>query len=139
MRISQQQARTWFEQARSAHLATADEVGRPHLVPVVFAMRGTVLGTAIDHKPKSTTNLRRLRNIAENPQVALLVDHYEDDWSRLWWVRADGDAVLAEAGDHPDLLAALVAKYPQYQRNPPTGTLIVIQVTRWTGWSAARS
>ncbi|MCI2417073.1 TIGR03668 family PPOX class F420-dependent oxidoreductase [Saccharopolyspora sp. K220] len=137
MRISQQQARTWFEQARTAHLASADDVGRPHLVPVVFAVRATVIVTAVDHKPKTTTNLKRLRNIASNPHVALLVDHYEDDWSRLWWVRADGEAVLAEPGEQPDLLAALVAKYPQYQQNPPTGTLIVTQVSRWTGWSAA--
>lgn len=137
MRISQQQARNWFAQARAARLASADELGRPHLVPVVFAARGDVIVTAVDQKPKRTAQLKRLRNIAANPHVALLVDHYEDDWSRLWWVRADGEAELAASAAHPDLLAALVAKYPQYRENPPTGTLIMIRVTRWSGWAFA--
>ncbi|QIZ34864.1 TIGR03668 family PPOX class F420-dependent oxidoreductase [Saccharopolyspora sp. ASAGF58] len=137
MRISQQQARNWFAQARVARLASADELGRPHLVPVVFVARGDVIVTAVDRKPKRTANLKRLRNIAANPRVALLVDHYEDDWSRLWWVRADGEAELADSTAHPDLLAALVAKYPQYRENPPTGTLIMVRVTRWSGWAFA--
>jgi PPOX class probable F420-dependent enzyme len=137
MRINQQQARTWFAQARAARLASADDLGRPHLVPVVFAVRGDVIVTAVDQKPKRTANLRRLRNIAANPHVALLVDHYEDDWSRLWWVRADGEAELSDHGSHPELLAALAEKYPQYRADPPTGALIVVRVSRWSGWSAA--
>ncbi|MEV0705583.1 TIGR03668 family PPOX class F420-dependent oxidoreductase [Saccharopolyspora sp. NPDC050389] len=135
MRISQQQARSWFARARAARLASVDELGRPHLVPIVFAIREDVIVTAVDHKPKRTTNLKRLRNIAANPQVALLADHYEDDWSRLWWARADGDAELTGSAAHPDLVAALAEKYPQYRENPPTGTLIVIRVTRWSAWS----
>ncbi|GGI93636.1 PPOX class F420-dependent oxidoreductase [Saccharopolyspora subtropica] len=106
-------------------------------MPVVFAVRGEVIVTAVDRKPKRSRQLRRLRNIAENPRVAVLVDHYEDDWSRLWWVRADGEAELAEAETHPELLAALVAKYPQYHEEPPTGPLVVIRVSRWSGWSGA--
>ncbi|MEU5847967.1 TIGR03668 family PPOX class F420-dependent oxidoreductase [Saccharopolyspora shandongensis] len=136
MRISQQQARTWFARARVARLASTDELGQPHLVPITFAIRGDVIVTAVDHKPKRTTNLRRLRNIAANPQVALLADHYEDDWSRLWWARADGEAEQTGGAARPDLVAALAEKYPQYRENPPTGTLIVIRVTRWSAWSA---
>ncbi|MFI0468738.1 TIGR03668 family PPOX class F420-dependent oxidoreductase [Saccharopolyspora sp. 5N102] len=136
MRISQQQARNWFARARAARLASADELGRPHLVPITFAIRGDVIVTAVDHKPKRTTNLRRLRNIAANPQVALLADHYEDDWSRLWWARADGEAEPTASAARPDLVAALAEKYPQYREHPPTGTLIVIRVARWSAWSA---
>ncbi|MBB5154703.1 TIGR03668 family PPOX class F420-dependent oxidoreductase [Saccharopolyspora phatthalungensis] len=138
MRISRQQARTWFTEARVARLASVDEHGRPHLVPIVFAVRGDVIVTAVDHKPKRTPNLKRLRNIRANPQVALLVDHYEDDWSRLWWARADGEAELAECESRPELLAALTEKYSQYREIPPTGTLIVVRVSGWSGWSATQ-
>ncbi|MBF6507956.1 TIGR03668 family PPOX class F420-dependent oxidoreductase [Nocardia farcinica] len=137
MRIDREQARAWFERARVARLASADAVGRPHLVPIVFAVRGSVIVTAVDHKPKRTSDLRRLRNVAENPQVALLADHYDEDWDQLWWTRADGRAEVTDAAAHPDLVAALVEKYPQYRRKPPTGRLIVIRVERWTGWRSA--
>ncbi|GAA4844696.1 TIGR03668 family PPOX class F420-dependent oxidoreductase [Saccharopolyspora rosea] len=136
MRISREQARAWFDQARVARLASTDADGRPHLVPVVFAVRGEVVVTAVDHKPKRTPDLKRLRNIAANPEVSLLADHYSDDWDRLWWARADGTAALAATADHPDLVSALVHKYPQYQRTPPSGTLIVVRVHRWSGWAA---
>ena len=107
MRISREQARAWFGQARVARLASADADGRPHLVPVVFAVRGEVVVTAVDHKPKRTPDLKRLRNIAANPEVSLLADHYSDDWDRLWWARADGTAELAATADPPDLVSAL--------------------------------
>jgi PPOX class probable F420-dependent enzyme len=83
-------ARARFALSRVARLATASADARPHLVPIVFALAGDVLYTAVDGKPKTTTALRRLANMAANPQVAVLVDHYEDDWTRLWWARADG-------------------------------------------------
>ncbi|MER7012359.1 TIGR03668 family PPOX class F420-dependent oxidoreductase [Saccharopolyspora sp. NPDC000359] len=134
MRIDREQARAWFQRARVARLASADAAGRPHLVPIVFAVRGDVIVTAVDHKPKRTADLRRLRNVAENPQVTLLADHYDEDWDQLWWTRADGHAEVTGAAEHPNLVAALVEKYPQYRRKPPTGRLIVIQVKRWTGW-----
>ncbi|WP_344931165.1 TIGR03668 family PPOX class F420-dependent oxidoreductase [Saccharopolyspora gregorii] len=137
MRIGHEQARHWFRESRVARLATADPAGLPHLVPVTFAVDGDLLVTAVDHKPKSTTSLRRLRNIERNPQVALLVDHYADDWERLWWARADGLAELAEAEQHPHLVAALAAKYEQYRQRPPHLTLIVVRVSRWSGWRAA--
>lgn len=106
-------------------------------MPVTFAVDGDRIYTAVDAKPKSTTNLRRLRNIRDNPHVAVLADHYADDWSALWWVRADGRAAVvsdAEAMARP--LRLLAERYPQYIASPPGGPVIVIQVDRWTGWSA---
>ncbi len=88
------EARRRFASARVARLATADAGGRPHIVPIVFAVEGDIIYSAVDHKPKRTTALRRLANMAENPFVALLVDYYDDDWSRLWWARADGTGRL---------------------------------------------
>ncbi len=134
MRITEEQARGRFERARAARLATADQRARPHLVPVTFALRGGEIAVAIDHKPKDTTRLKRLRNIEENPRVSLLADHYEDDWTQLWWVRVDGDAEITEAGQRPDLVDALAEKYSQYRENRPAKALIVIGARRWNGW-----
>ena len=131
-------APTRFGAARVARLATTTEDGSPHLVPVVFAVVGETLWSAVDAKPKSTTALRRLANVAANPAVSLLVDHYADDWATLWWVRADGQATVVhlDEGGTTEGLAALVAKYPQYQLDPPLGPALRIHVTRWTSWSA---
>lgn len=137
MRISHQQARASFAEARTAHLATANADSTPHLVPVVFVTIGDRIATAVDWKPKSGARLRRLSNIEENPRVALLVDHYDEDWARLWWARADGTAEIHAPDEQPDLFTALVAKYPQYRARPPRGELIVVAVTRWSGWSAS--
>src|SRR5690349_16622415 len=94
--------------------------GQPHLVPVTFAVDGDHVYTAVDAKPKTTANLRRLRNIAGNPQVALLADHYEADWNMLWWVRADGLASLLDRpADMAEPLGLLAARYPQYRASPP--------------------
>ncbi|MFF9649139.1 TIGR03668 family PPOX class F420-dependent oxidoreductase [Streptomyces sp. NPDC014622] len=135
------EARELFAAARVARLATADASARPHLVPVVFALDGDVLVLAVDHKPKRTTRLKRLANIAVNPPVCLLVDHYEDDWERLWWVRADGEARVLPPSDRSDEAArrvgALVAKYSPYTDRPPEGPVIEVAVTRWSGWRAA--
>ena len=79
-----------FAAAPVAHLATVTPDGRPHVVPIVFALDSEVLYTAVDGKPKSPARLQRLANIEANPKVSILVDHYADDWSQLWWVRADG-------------------------------------------------
>jgi PPOX class probable F420-dependent enzyme len=126
-----------FAAARVAHLATADARGVPHLVPVTFAVEGEVIWTAVDHKPKRTRALKRLANIETNPRVALLVDHYsDDDWSALWWVRADGTARVIERPP-PAALAALGARYGQYAERPPEGPAIAVTVERWSGWSAA--
>lgn len=129
-------ARRLFSAARVARLATVSG-GTPHVVPFTFAVDGDVVYTAVDAKPKSTTNLRRLRNIRDNPRVAVLVDHYDDDWSALWWVRADGlAAVLSDAEAMVRPIQLLTARYPQYVASPPAGPVIVIEVDRWTGWSA---
>jgi PPOX class probable F420-dependent enzyme len=134
------EARTRFAAARVARLATAGADGRPHLVPVVFALDGDRLYTAVDDvKPKATTRLKRLANIAANPAVALLADHYEDEWTALWWVRADGTARLLDPGDDEAARArALLAeRYAQYADAPPPGVVIAVDVTRWSGWAAA--
>jgi PPOX class probable F420-dependent enzyme len=136
MRLSPGEARQRLVTARVARLATVSAAGQPHLVPVTFAADGDTLCIAIDHKPKSTLRLKRLANIAANPTVALLADHYADDWTQLWWSRADGEAtVLTEPADTARPVALLAARYPQYQATPPTGPVIAITVTTWTGWS----
>lgn len=121
-----------------ARLATVRPDGTPHLVPITFAVDGNVLVTAVDHKPKRTMNLQRLDNLRHQPRCAVLVDHADpDDWSQLWWVRADGAATIVDPlpSGHPGLVA-LCSKYPQYRERPPEGALIWIEIDRWTGWSA---
>jgi PPOX class probable F420-dependent enzyme len=116
-----------------ARLATVDETGAPHLVPIVFAVAGEVIHTAVDAKPKRSRRLKRLANIAANPRVSVLADRYDDDWSRLWWVRADGVARVRDTS--PEGLAALVARSPQYRDTPPAGPFLEITVERWSRWS----
>lgn len=136
MRLDEGEARRRFAGARVARLATVDASNAPHLVPVTFAVLGDEVVFAIDAKPKSTTDLRRLRNIAGNPRVSLLVDHYDDDWTRLWWVRADGTAAVHTDDAHRrEPLAALEGKYPQYTETPPAGPVVRIAVTAWRGWA----
>jgi PPOX class probable F420-dependent enzyme len=137
MREGPDEARDRFARARVARLATVGPDGRPHLVPIVFVLVDDVVWSAIDSKPKSTRALRRLDNIRSNPQVSLLVDHYSDDWSALWWVRVDGDArVLGrEEEGATAALDALTAKYRQYQSDPPAGPLVRVDITRWASWS----
>jgi PPOX class probable F420-dependent enzyme len=131
------EARRLFASARVARLATADATGQPHLVPLVFALSGDSVVSAVDAKPKRTRALRRLRNIAENPHVALLADHYDDaDWDALWWVRAEGDARVLEGDDAARALALLSERYAQYRAEPPAGPVLAIAVTRWSGWHA---
>jgi PPOX class probable F420-dependent enzyme len=132
--VTEDEARARFARARVARLATVDESGAPHLVPIVFALDGDVLYTAVDAKPKTTTALRRLANIAQNPRVSVLVDHYEDDWTALWWVRADGTARVLDDAERARRL--LVARYDQYVEEPPAGPAIAVEITRWRGWQA---
>ncbi len=131
------EARALFATARVARLATADADGRPHVVPLVFALDGDVLLSAVDAKPKRTTALRRLANVRENPRVAVLADHYDDaDWTALWWARADGTArVLGDAEPAAARARALLAaRYAQYREAPPQGPVLAVAVTRWSGW-----
>lgn len=133
MRHDEQWVRDRFAGARVARLATVSAAGEPRIVPIVFALVDHVILSVVDHKPKSTTRLRRLEDIASNPAVSLLVDAYTDDWSQLWWARADGLARVVPTYD----IAPLVGKYVEYRAQPPNGPVIVIEVARWSGWSAA--
>jgi len=136
MDLSEREARERLARARVARLATASADGRPHIVPFTFAAGGDRIVHAVDHKPKRGTDLRRLRNIRENPHVSVLVDVYEDDWERLWWVRADGEARIVEAEqERAEPIRLLREKYPQYRERPPAGPVIEVRVTRWSGWS----
>ncbi|MDQ4129734.1 MAG: TIGR03668 family PPOX class F420-dependent oxidoreductase [Actinomycetota bacterium] len=124
-------------EARVARLATVRPDGRPHVVPVTFALEGDRFVTAIDHKPKTTTALQRLKNIEARPVASVIVDHYEDDWSRLWWVRGDGTAeILHEGSTRERAITQLVEKYAPYEDDPPQGPVIVVTVERWASWSA---
>lgn len=126
-----------MSEARVARLATVRPDGRPHLVPVTFAFDGTTIVTAVDQKPKTTTSLQRLRNIEARGIAGVLVDHYDDDWSQLWWVRADGSAEVVTGGaERQAAIDRLTAKYPQYRDDPPEGPVIVVTVDRWSSWSA---
>ncbi|GAB3610615.1 TIGR03668 family PPOX class F420-dependent oxidoreductase [Humibacter ginsengiterrae] len=138
MKLSETDARERLASAPVARLATVRADGSPHIVPVTFAVEGDLVFTAVDHKPKTTRALLRLDNIARHPRVALLADHYSDDWDDLWWVRVDGHAsVLADAEETEHPLDALVERYEQYHDRRPGGPVIVIRVDRWSGWSSS--
>jgi PPOX class probable F420-dependent enzyme len=127
-----------FVSASVARLATVGADGRPHIVPISFALDEQTLYFAVDSKPKRTTNLKRLRNIAANPAVSILVDHYEEDWSRLWWVRADGDAhVVADGAERQRAIQLLAECYSQYRANAPAGPVVAVAIGAMTGWSAS--
>jgi PPOX class probable F420-dependent enzyme len=137
VRLGSEEARSRFASARVARLATVSADGVPHLVPVTFAVRGDVVVFAVDHKPKSSVALRRLRNIAENPAVCFLADGYSEDWSQLWWVRADGLARVLPDGDRAEPISWLVAKYEQYAERPPEHAVVATEVRTWSGWAGA--
>jgi PPOX class probable F420-dependent enzyme len=130
-----------FAKAPVAVLATAGADGTPHVVPVVFAVRSigeaSTIYTAVDAKRKSTQRLRRLANIAANPRVSLLVDHYDADWTQLWWIRADGVATVHDSGEEMAIgYAALRHQYPQYDRVALDGPVVTVTVTHWSSWHA---
>jgi PPOX class probable F420-dependent enzyme len=136
------EARSRLAASPIARLATADGEGRPHVVPMTFGFAVwddvDVIFSAVDSKPKTTRRLKRLANVAANPAVSALVDHYESDWTQLWWVRADGTARIVASGPEFDAAsAALQEKYAQYREAPPAGPVLIIEVTRWTSWSAS--
>ncbi|GAB2693229.1 TIGR03668 family PPOX class F420-dependent oxidoreductase [Thalassiella azotivora] len=141
--MEQAEARRRFGAAPVARLATVRPDGGPHTVPVVVALDVDAEGrdvvvSAVDHKPKRATDLQRLRNVAAEPRVSLLVDHWDDDWSRLWWVRADGTGVVLPPDDPTAAAAvnALVARHAPYRARRPEGPVLVVSVRRWVGWSA---
>jgi PPOX class probable F420-dependent enzyme len=126
--------------ARVGRLATADAAGRPLVVPVCYTFEGARLYSAVDAKPKSTRNLRRLRNIADNPHVSLVVDVWDEDWSRLAWVIVEGRAEVLTAGaEFGRAIDLLVAKYRQYQAmglDRAAGAVIVVTPSRLLTWRA---
>lgn len=130
-----------FAQSPVAMLATVGPDGAPHIVPVVFAVNTDreqpVIYTAVDAKRKSTKRLQRLTNIEANPRVSVLVDNYDEDWTQLWWVRADGVAEIHHSGDEmASGYALLRRKYVQYQRLALDGPVVTITVGRWSAWQA---
>jgi len=137
--VSPAAARERFATATHALLATADRDGAPHIVPIVFVLSGDTIYNAVDRKPKRTTALRRLANVRENPSVAVLAEHYSDDWSQLWWVRAEGAARVIEAtgAEAAAALELLCARYAPYREARPPGPLLAIDVARWSGWEAS--
>ena len=122
------------EDARVARLATVGADGRPHVVPICFALDGDTLYTAVDEKPKTTRKLRRLANIEANPRVEVVIDHWDEDWTRLWWVRLAGTARVVERD--PRGLELLRAKYPQYRDDPPAGPFVIVEVDARRDWRA---
>lgn len=129
------EARRRFAAARVAVLGTVGHDAAPHLVPVAFAVRGDVIYSAVDDKPKRTRELRRLRNARENPRVALLVEHYEEQWEALWWVRADGRARVLDPSE-PAAREAAVALRERYPQQSGAGEVLAVDVEHWTGWAA---
>ena len=123
--------------ARVARLATVGDHGEPHIVPIVFAVHEDRIVTAVDHKPKRTTDLKRLRNITSNQKVSVLVDHYDDDWSHLWWVRIDGRAEVVATGPlFAAAIATLVEKYQQYRDQVPGGPVVIVTIEQVKSWEA---
>lgn len=130
-------ARSRITEARVGRLATVTSTGDPHVVPCCFAVAGDTIVSAVDAKPKSTLALRRLDNLRANAAAALLVDHYDEDWSSLWWIRVDGHGRVLDGGAERDVALSLLAiKYEQYRRDPPPGPVIAIDIDRWTTWES---
>jgi PPOX class probable F420-dependent enzyme len=137
--VDRDQARALAAGARVARLGTLSNTGRVDLVPMTFALVDDVMYSAVDHKPKRTTELKRLENVRATPEVSILVDEYDDrDWSTLWWVRLRGLARVVDEGPEYDQgIDALVAKYEQYRSTRPSGPAMMIELIRWQWWSAS--
>ena len=126
-----------IEESRVARLATLDANGRPHLVPIVFALAGNTLYSAVDAKPKRSRTLRRIENARRRSDVTVLIDHYDEDWTQLWWMRLRGDARVLDGGEEAaHALAVLAAKYEQYRKAAPQIPVLAIDITEWRAWEA---
>ena len=135
--MDRERMRGLVAQARVGRLATVTPDGRLHLVPICFALAGDVLYSAVDDKPKRSGRLQRFENVRAHPEVAVLVDHYGEDWTRLWWVRLRGRARVLASGSEADTALKLLAdKYEQYRERPPVAPVLAVAVEEWRGWSA---
>jgi PPOX class probable F420-dependent enzyme len=136
--LDSRKSRSLLEAARVARLGTINAKGLVDLVPVTFAVADDAIVTAVDHKPKTTTALQRLRNVRRHGTATLLVDEYDEDWTALWWVRVRGAATVIEPDvpGHRAAVAPLVAKYEQYHDRAPRGAAIVVRIDEITGWAA---
>ena len=132
------EARQRVAAARVGRLASIDASGRPHVVPICFAVAGNAIVSVVDHKEKRTLELRRLDNVRRNPDVQLVVDHYDDDWSLLWWVRVSGEGRVVEGGaERDDAIDVLARKYAQYRERRPAGAVLLIDIVDVTSWQAS--
>ncbi len=129
------EARERFARAEVARLASVAPDGRPHIVPIVFALEAETIYSVVDDKPKQGRRLQRLTNLRANPAAAVLADEYEQDWRRLWWVRADGHARIIEPSD-PEALRAVALLAERYPQQRATGEVLAVDVRRWSGWAA---
>jgi len=137
--VQQEIARRRVLAARVARLATIDPDGRPHLAPIVFVLDGDTLYTAVDAKPKRSRKLRRIENARDRPDVVVLVDQYEDDWTRLWWVRLRGRARVLDNGPEANrALRLLDEKYEQYRCQRPGTPVLAVDIAEWRAWDATR-
>jgi PPOX class probable F420-dependent enzyme len=135
--LTDDEARRRVAAARVGRLASIDADGRPHVVPICFALEGDRVVSVVDHKAKRTMALRRLENVRRKPAVQLVVDHYDDNWSVLWWVRVSGHGHVVEDGPtRDDAIDLLTRKYPQYREHRPGGAVLVIDVTEIKRWQA---
>lgn len=136
MKIDRRAAVSLAAQQPDARLATVGPAGEPHIVPITFALADDYIYSIVDSKPKTTRRLQRLSNIEEDSRVSVLVDHYNEEWTQLWWVRFDGTAEIHTEGARFELAKQkLMAKYSQYQEEPPAGPAIVIEVSAVSWWS----
>jgi PPOX class probable F420-dependent enzyme len=122
------------ESTRVARLATIRPDGSPRVVPICFALDGEMLYSAVDEKPKRTRRLARIADIERDSRVEVFIDHYDDDWTQLWWVRLRGRASVVERDERA--LELLCAKYPQYREQPPAGPFVVVEIDEQTEWTA---
>jgi len=136
--MTEDEARARFAGARVAVLGTIGPERAPHLVPVVFAMDGERIHLAVDSKPKRSEELARVSNLRRDPRCSLLVHGYDEDWTRLWWARADGRATVTDAAPGLERTFALLRdRYPQYgQGTRAIGPAMVVEILRWSSWSA---
>lgn len=134
--MTRDEMRARLEGARVARMATVTPEGMPHVVPVVFVLVGDTLYWEVDRKPKRSPEIKRLANIEANPNVEVIVDHYEEDWGALWWVRVSGPARILRGGsERTRALDGLIGKYPQYRSQRPDGPAVAVDIERWSSWN----